>query len=374
MNIGIDIRPLSLFNDSAGLYQHTYNLVSNLLAIDSNNEYTLLSTLRGFKGDGRIAERHVKRLPGRILDLIMKRFSVSLERIVGDLDVFHGPCFQLPPCFRSKAVVTIHDLMPFRHPEFFRTGQEDCFVRWIHASLKQADVIITVSNFVKGELMELFHIPEYRVRVIYNGIADIFFHVRDKAIIEQVKGKYGIQGRYLLFVGNIEPKKNIETLIHAWANLRNSSAYRYPLVVAGKKSWYFETVWETVRQVRLEKNVIFTDIVSNEDLPCLYSGAELFVFPSLFEGFGIPVIEAMACGIPVVASNQTSIPEVAADAALLVNPMDAEGIAEAMYKILSDSSLKDHLIKRGLDRAKAFSWEGMARETLKLYEDVGRSG
>jgi glycosyltransferase involved in cell wall biosynthesis len=373
MKIGIDIRPLSFFDNKAGIYQYTYNLVSNLLSIDSHNDYTLLSIYyhgRGFRGNRKIESKFVRRFPGRLTNLILQKCSLPIELMMGKLDIFHGPCFFIPNHFRCKSIVTIHDLMTFRYPEFLRKTERVELTKMIYVSVKRADAVVTVTNFTKWEIVELLNVPEERIRVIYNGIAPACRPIKEKEKIEHVKAKYGVKGPYLLFVGNIEPKKNIEKLIHACTELRNSSIYKYPLLVVGKKTPYFKTVWGVVQQLHAENYTIFTDVVDDDDLPYLYSGAELFIFPSLYEGFGIPVIEAMASGIPVVASNRTSIPEIAGDAAILVNPLNVGEMAGVMYNVLSTPLLRRQLVEKGIERAKDFSWEKTAKETLRLYQEL----
>lgn len=373
MKIGIDIRYLSTFTNKAGFYQYVYNLVSNLLLVDSHNEYTLLATLRGFRGDGKIVSQFLRRFPGRISDLLLEKLSMPIEFLMGMLDIFHGPCYFVPHCLRCKSIVTIHDLMTLRYPEFLELETVDYYNKKIRISTQRADAIIAISNFTKTEIVDLLNIPEERVRVIYNGISPVFHPVKERRKIEGVKAKYGLTGNYLLFVGNIEPKKNISTLIRACAALWNSTIYKYPLLVIGSKTWHlwhFKEVWKVVQQFHAEKDIIFADVVCNEDLPYLYSGAELFIFPSLFEGFGIPVIEAMACGTPVVASNRASIPEIAGEAALLVDPLDVNEMTEAMHKVLSNRILREQLVEKGLKQVKNFSWERTARETLKLYHEI----
>ena len=370
MKIGIDIRYLSIFDNKAGLYQYIYNLVAALLSIDSYNDYILLSTLRGFTGDGKIPRRFLRRFSGRLSDLLLEKLAFPIELLMGKVDIFHGPCFFVPNSLRCKSIVTIHDLMPLRAPEFLTPYLLALFKKKIY-SHRGADVVIAVSNFTKQEIIELLNVSETRIRVIYNGISPAFCPVQNMAELERIKIKYGIEGPYLLFVGNIEPKKNIETLLHACSKLRNATIYKYPLVIVGSKSFGFKGVSEAVKQFHAEKETIFTDIVDTDDLPYLYGGAELFIFPSLFEGFGIPVIEAMACGIPVVASNRTSIPEITGDAAILIDPLNVDEMAGAMYNVLSTPLLKRQLVEKGIERAKKFSWEKTARETLKLYKELG---
>ncbi len=370
MKVGIDIRLLG-WGNKAGICQYIYNLVSNILSLDSDNTYSLLAPLRGLDKVWNIADQFLYRFPYRLSTLFLEKLSVPVELIMGKTDIFHGPCFFIPNHIFCKSVVTIHDLMFLRHPEYLQPDSIAHFRKITHASVNRSDAIITVSNSSKNDVVEMLKVPEEKIRVIYNGVASRFRPVKEKAKIEEIKARYGIQGQqYILFTGNIEPKKNIETLIRAYMELRNTTIYKYPLLIVGNKEWHFEAVWKVVQQLRAEKDIVFTDFVDDEDLPHLYSNAELFVFPSLYEGFGLPVIEAMACGVPVVSSNTTSIPEIANGAAILVDPLNAGEIAGAMYSILSDSKLKSRLVTKGLERAREFSWEKAARETLKLYHEI----
>jgi glycosyltransferase involved in cell wall biosynthesis len=370
MHIGIDIRPLGYLNDKAGLYQHIYNLVSSLLYIDHKNKYTLLSSVRGFRGDEKIQGRLFKRFSGKLTELFFERMALPIEFLMGKLDLFHGPCYFVPNSLHCKVLVTFHDLMAYRHPEFLKPEWVISLKQKVAVSAKRADMIIAVSDFTKGEIIDLLNFPEERIRVIHNGISPFFHPVDDIEQIKRVKAKYGIDRPYILFVSNIEPKKNIETLLHAFVKLRNTSDFDCLLVIVGKKAWYFKAIWDVVKRLHVEKDAIFTDVVDDESLPYLYGSAELFVFPSFFEGYGIPVIEAMACGTPVIASNRTSIPEIAEDAAILIDPVNADEIADAIYRVISDTSLRDHLIRKGFERAKRFSWEKTARETLALYNEI----
>jgi glycosyltransferase involved in cell wall biosynthesis len=374
MRIGLDVRSLTCFGKSkVGWYQYTYNLIVNLLALDASHQYVLLSMLghgKGFRGDEKIPGNLVRRFPGRILNALLERLSVPVELFTGRLDVFHGTCDFAPRTLRCKTVVTIHDLIPIRHPEFAPPHGAGSHRKSVSSSARSADVIIAVSHFTKAEILEVFGVPSERIRVIHNGFASSFGPMTDPEQIERTKQKHGVRGPYILFVGNIEPRKNIETLVRACVELRSATEYKYSLVIAGNKDWHFPVVWETVRKLRAEDSIIFTGTVDNDDLASLYRGAEVFAFPSLFEGFGIPVLEAMACGTPVIASNRTSIPEVAGGAALLVDPLDAVGMAEAMHRLLSDPALRRQCIERGFRRAKAFSWEKAARETFEVYRGV----
>ncbi len=375
MRIGIDIRELSAMqNIKGGWYQHVYNLLSNLLTIDGGNEYTLLSSLwhgAGFRGDDKIPGKLVHRFPTRFTELLLERFSVRIETLLGNMDVFHGPCGYVPYVRRCKSIVTIHDVIPLRRPEFMPSAAREALADKLQASAQRADAIITVSHYAKGDIAEVFNVPEEKITVTHNGISPGFRPVEDRIEIERVRTRFGIPGPYLLFVGNIEPRKNLDLLVRAFCEVRHTRGSIPFLVIAGYKDWYFEPLREVVRTLRAEDAVLFPGVVDGGDLPSLYSGAELFVFPSLAEGFGIPVIEAMACGTPVVASNTTSIPEITADAALLVDPMDRDALVTAIYAALSKSDLRQELVEKGLDRARHFSWERTASETLEMYRKIG---
>lgn len=369
MHIGIDIRPLSYLNDKAGLYQYIYNLVYSLLCIDNKNEYTLLSS-RGFHGDEKIHRNLLKRYPGKMTDLFFEKLPLPIEFLIGKVNLFHGPCYFVPNSLISKLVVTFHDLMAYRHPEFLKPEWVISIKQKVTVSSKRADIIIAVSNFTKGEIIDLLKFPEERIRVVHNGISPLFCPVNDMKQLKIIKVRYGIDRPYILFVSNIEPKKNIETLLHAYVKLRNSTDLDYLLVIAGKKAWHFKAILDVVKQLHIEKDTIFTDVVDDLSLPFLYSGAEVFVFPSLFEGYGIPVIEAMACGTPVIASKLTSIPEIAEDAAVLIDPLNADEMADSIYRVISDTSLRNELIHKGFEQAKKFSWEKTAKKTLAIYNEL----
>jgi glycosyltransferase involved in cell wall biosynthesis len=370
VKVSIDIRELSTSEDRAGKYQYIYNLVSNLLSIDFNNDYSLLSFIKGFKGDENITSEIIYHFSGRLTRLFLERLFIPVDFLMGKIDVFHGPFYYIPVCRRARSVVTIHDLTAIKYPELLEPEWAVYFKKKIKASVEKADAVIAISNFTKEEIVESLHIDDEKIRVIYNGIAQRFKPVTNKIEIQEVTAKYGVSEPYLLFVGMIKPNKNIQTLIRAYIELRKSATYEYPLVIVGDKSWDFDEVMKVVHKFKAENGIIFTGVVSDEDLPYLYSGAELFVFPSLLEGFGIPVIEAMACGTPVVTSNRTSIPEITNGAAILVDPLDVNAIAEAMHSIVSDSELRGRLSEKGINQAKVFSWEKTARETLQLYHEI----
>jgi len=236
----------------------------------------------------------------------------------------------------------------------------------IPASLKRADMVIAVSESTKKDILRNVDIEEDKVSVIHEGY-DKRFRKTDSGRSIVTTGKYGIRSKYLLFVGMLEPRKNISRLIDAYGLLSDETRSEYSLVIAGAKGWMYEDIFRSAGLIRSPGKVIFTGHVPDDDLVDLYNGAELFIYPSLYEGFGLPVIEAMACGVPVITSNISSLPEVSGNAARLIDPVNIADIKDSMEFILSNSSVRQGMIEKGLENVKRFSYEKMAKETLGLY-------
>ncbi len=287
------------------------------------------------------------------------------------IDVFHGmDHVGIPLVGRTgKYVVTVHDVIPLILPETF-TPRHRTIVRLALARIRRkADCVIVPSHAVKGDVVRYVGFPEDRVVVTPEGCDARFRPVRLEAALRDVVAKYGLPARYLLAVGTLEPRKNLAALLEAFARLRRGRAVdpNLRLVLAGARGWLDEPLFRTVRALGLERAVHFPGFIEDDDLPAVYSGAALFVFPSLYEGFGLPPLEAMACGVPVVASNVSAMPEVAGDAAILVDPRDVDGLASAIARVLRDGALRARLRVAGIARARQFSWETTARRTLDAY-------
>jgi glycosyltransferase involved in cell wall biosynthesis len=267
-------------------------------------------------------------------------------------------------------VVTVHDLGYLHYPEAHRLLDRFYLDLSTRYNARAATHLIADSAATKRDLIERYGIGPSKITVVYPGYdVAIFQPVKDEGIIEAVKARYDIIGDYILFVGTLQPRKNLTRLIEAFSNIRYPIS-NIQLVIAGKKGWLYEQIFRQVKELGLEGEVVFTGYVPAGDLPALLSGARLFVFPSLYEGFGLPVLEAMSCGTPVVCSNASSLPEVAGDAAVLVDPLDVEDLAMAMERVLSDEELRAELIERGFEQARKFSWERCARETLDVLESA----
>lgn len=288
------------------------------------------------------------------------------------VDIYHGPCHSLPIFAKIKMIITIHDMMSFKR-EYFKPISRSRVQNLIKISAKRAQKIITISENSKMDIIRILKMPEDKIKVIYNGVDSEYKQVNDKSRLDSIKEKYGINRKFIQYIGSLKASKNIPRLIEAYSRLPESILRKYALVITGGKGWKSKEIFFRVKALCLENNVVFTDFVDDNDLPLLLNAATLLVFPSLYEGFGIPPLEAMSCGIPVIASNASSIPEVVGDAALLFDPYNVEEMTETMYRVLIDKQLRDKLIKRGFEHVKQFSWENSARETLQVYKEVYRN-
>jgi glycosyltransferase involved in cell wall biosynthesis len=239
----------------------------------------------------------------------------------------------------------------------------------VDVAARRADAIITVSESAKRDIVRLYGSQAERIHVVHEAAAPAFQPIRDPAVLERVRRRYDLAERFILYVGTIEPRKNLPKLIEGFASRRKSGQLPHQLVCAGPYGWLSRDIEDLIDRLQIEDAVRFTGYVPFDDLATLYSLAEMFVFPSLYEGFGLPVIEAMACGTPVVTSNGTSLPEVVADSAVLVDPEDVDSIAAGIQQMLSNPGLRERLRRSGLERAKCFTWERAATRTLRVLLD-----
>jgi glycosyltransferase involved in cell wall biosynthesis len=285
------------------------------------------------------------------------------------LALVHDPTGAAPLGLTSaRRVVTVHDVIPYVYPQTCSRLDWLIYRFWLPLVVSRLDAIITVSAQSKSDIVKYLRVSPEAVIVIPEA-ASTNYRPLSATACQPVLARYGIDFPYVLYVGSIEARKNLPRLLQAFAYLQGRLEH-WKLVVVGARRWKSSPVYETVRRLGLEQRVHFTGYVEEADLPALYSAASLFVFPSLYEGFGLPVLEAMACGTPVVTSNTSSLPEVAGDAALLVDPYDVAAIAKAVRRLLEDTALAADLRTRGLARAAQFNWERTARETIAVYERV----
>lgn len=281
-------------------------------------------------------------------------------------DIFFTPGHYAPGWSPVPVVISIMDLGYLKFPEQFTKKDLYQLTSWTASSIKKAKHILAISESTKNDIIKEYGIPGNKITVTYPGYDNKKFKIADSKLqIEKIKKKYKIAGEYILFLGTLRPSKNIEGLLEAFKLLITNYQLLDTLVIAGKKGWLYEPIFKKVKQLNLAKRVIFTDFIPDEDVPILMAGAKVFVMPSFWEGFGIPVVEAMATGTPVVASNAGSLPEIVGEAGIIVDPYKPEGIARGIVEARKN---REALVKRGLEQAKKFSWEECAKKTLRVLE------
>lgn len=368
MRIGIDAR--LVYYSKAGIGQYILRLAQGLAEIDNNHEFILLQSR---KDKSTIIDRpNFKRIslwtPSHHR---LEQWALRVELAPLRLNVLHSPDFIPPFRCNCKSVITIHDLAFLLYPHFL-TGESARYYSQIDQAVRLTDHIIAVSEKTKQDTVYHLGVPARKITVIYEAANPIYRPIEDEEGLRRIREKYGLPAQYVLFVSTIEPRKNIPTLLRAFRELLDCYKLPVKLAIAGGLGWLSDVVFSTTLELKLVDKVLFLSRVPVEDLLYLYNGAELLVHPSFYEGFGLPPLEAMACGTPVVVSNVSALPEVVGDAALMVDPTDTAGLTVAIWRALTDSSLRAEMIAKGLKRASCFSWSKAAQQTLAVYERVGR--
>jgi len=377
MHIGIDIS--RTLGNPTGVGWYTAHLVDAFRSIDVENEYSLYPFFwhchpNDYRNALRFSGRNFTvRDTDRNFPELAKRWSentLSAEQLLGPIDILHCPAYTAPDVSHCRLIVTIHDMSFLTHPHFHTDeNRRFCMIQTLRAS-RFADAIICVSEATARDVQRYLHINEDRLFVIPEAAGEEFRRIDDQAVIMKTLIDYGIQENFILYVGTVEPRKNLSTLIEAYARLRKSTSYNEWLVIAGGSGWKNEDIYKRVEELGLTSYVKFLGYVSSDALVALYNSCRVFVYPSLYEGFGLPVLEAMACGAPVITSSVSSLPEVAGDAAIAVDPQHIDSLTDSIYSILSDDTMRMELRRKGLYRASRFSWEETARKTLALYARV----
>jgi len=366
MLIGIDASR-SVAQERTGTENYSLNLIRRLLALQSDHRYRLYFNRLPPSYNLQPTTFHLKIMP---FPRLWTHLRLSWEMARRPPDLLFVPAHVLPIVHPRRSVVTVHDLGYLYYPQAHRLLDRLYLDLSTRYNARAAAHLIADSSATKRDLIERYGAEPDKVTIVYPGYDNTVFQpVRDEKAIEAIKARYNIAGDYILFVGTLQPRKNLIRLIEAFSNLQ-SPISNIQLIIAGKKGWLYEETFRQVEELGLEWKVVFTDYAPEGDLPALLSGASLFVFPSLYEGFGLPVLEAMACGTPVVCSNVSSLPEVAGEAAILVDPLDVEELATAMERVLGDEELRAELTERGFEQARRFSWEKCARQTLDVLERV----
>jgi glycosyltransferase involved in cell wall biosynthesis len=368
LHIGIDAHAVG--TGLAGNETYITNLVEALAELDTSNRYTLYVTKPAAveRFAGRWPNFAVRRtLPHSPVVRIPVTLSAELRR--RPVDVLHVQ-FTAPPFAPCPVVVTIHDLA-FEHlPVTFKRRSWMQLRLTVRRTARRAAQIIAVSEYSRRDIVETYGVDPQRVTVTHEAAAAHFRPVEDERELRRVRQLYGIEGDYILAVGSVQPRKNLARLVSAYSDLRRrpDQAKLPRLVVVGKLAWLYEETLRAVEECGVRADVTFTGYVPEGDLPALYSGALCFAYPSFFEGFGLPPLEAMRCGTPVLVGDRTSLPEVVGDAGLLVDPFDTDAISAALARLIDDDGLRQTLRARGLARAARFDWRETARRTLEVYQ------
>lgn len=372
MRIGIDASRATT-TQPTGTERYSRRLINELLDMPTGHQFRLYMRER----PPADAFRDVPHAAQVIIPFprLWTHLRLSVEMVVRPPDVLFVPAHVLPLIHPRRSVVTVMDLGYLHYPETHRRLERFYLDRSTRWNAAQASRVIAISQATRDDLITRYGTDAEKIAVIYPGIDEEMARVEDVERIEQTKARYGLRARYLLYVGTLHPRKNLVRLIRAFGALLRAwppeSGETPALVLGGKKGWLYADIFDEVRRLGLQDRVVFPGYIPQADLPALLSGADLFVFPSLFEGFGFPILEAMACGVPVVTSRASCLPETAGDAALLVDPLDVEGIAHGMMQALTDANLRAQLTARGRRRAAQFTWSRCAREILDVLEAVG---
>lgn len=376
MKIGIDCRTILNpgIGEQAGVGHYTYFLVKHLLRLDKENHYVLFFDSRM----KNLAEFHGKnvRLTAfpfsqyrKFLPFAYSHMLISAQLLRHRLDVYHSPANVIPLTYLKPSVITVHDLAIYRNPSWFPT-QVFSTRLLVPQSVKRARRIIAVSQSTRKDLRDLFNVPTRKIHVIPEGVDVQLLPLKDRTL--DVRKKYRLPKRYLLFVGTLDPRKNLPTLIRAFGALARQTKYAdVGLVLAGARGYKGAEVFEEITEQNLKHRVWYTGYLPHNEKLNAIRQATAFVFPSLYEGFGLPVLEAMALGTPVITSRVSSLPEVAGTAAVLVDPEDEAELTRAMSRVLDSAALRNRLIEAGKKQAATFPWERTAKETLAVYRAVG---
>lgn len=369
MRFGIDAR--LTYHQRAGIGRYTLFLLDELAKLDQENRYTVFQHRRDREPLVHAPNFQRKTLFAPVHSPLEQPL-LAAELLLHDLDLFHSTDFIPPLLSNCPSIITVHDLAFLRWPHFL-TREHATYYGQIDRGVRHARHVIVPSHSTKNDVIAQLGVPESKISVIYEAAATLYTPLPRDETLQSVTRRFNIPSKYIFFISTIEPRKNIGGLLRAFHHLR--TAYNLTdtgLVLAGKQGWLYEQIFETVEELGLQDSTFFVGRVTDEELHQLYVGARCHVHPAFYEGFGLPPLEAMACGTPTVVSNTSSLPEVVGDAALMVDPTDWEGMAVAIRRLLTEEELHREMREKGLRRAAVFSWSRAALETLHVYQLVAQ--
>lgn len=368
----IVINALPLLSPLTGVGHYVDQLVRRFALLDARNDYTYFYGF--FTKRVILADHHIHRLRAQLskapwLTKALRESLFLLSRLrQSEFDLYFEPNF-IPLKLKAKKVVTtIHDFSVKLFPEAHPKERIEYFNKNFAGSVKRANRIITGSAYTKSEAREFLRVPPEMITSVHLGVDHDVFTLRKREFLLNTKFKLGLPEKFILFVGTREPRKNLDRLLRSFLDLPEALKAEFKLVLVGPRGWGEGMARDAVKRIR--DRILVIDYVDTDTLACIYNLASLFVFPSLYEGFGLPPLEAMACGCPVVVSKAASLPEVCGDAGFYIDPTDVSSMAAGMDKVLNDSWLRDRLISKGVERAKLFNWDKTAKETLAIFSEV----
>lgn len=364
MRIGFDAR--LVYYQQAGIGQYILQLVDGLSRLSTEHELLIFRSRKGkalqIRGQARqITLWTPSHHPYESL-------ALATELAARRLDLLHSPDFIPPFQGNFESVITIHDLNFLHYPQFL-TPDSERYYGQIHRAVERAEHIIADSNATRQDIINLLNVSPEHVTVIHLAANPVYRLITDQQEVQKAAWRYGLPSDFIIFVGTLEPRKNVPTLLKSLCMLRDRGTDIH-LAIVGRKGWLYEDIFTTITDLKLANRVHWLEDVSNEDLARLYNAARCLALPSYYEGFGLPPLEAMACGTPVVVSDCTSLPEVVGDAGLLIDPSNPESLTDALERVLTDSELAAELYQKGLARANKFSWARAAHQTMAVYEHV----
>ena len=372
MNIAIDYT--AALKQGGGIGRYTRGLITTLARLDrDDHHYTLLATADTPR-DGLAFFQAYPNFSYKIYPLAERWLTIAWHRLYlpapvewfsGPIDLFHSPNFILPPVRRAKTLLTVHDLSFMRHPQGAWPSLRHWLEKVVPRSLARADHILADSASTKNDLVDLFNLDVGRITVVGAGVEERFRPITDPIQLDAVRARYRLPDKFILGLGTLEPRKNFDGLIKAYS--QSPVRETHHLVIAGGKGWLYDDIFRAAEASPVANRIHFAGFVADTDLPALYSLADVFAYPSHYEGFGIPVIEAMACGTPVVCANNSCLPEVAGESALQVTATDLSALAGALSQLVVDYSLREKCIQTGFSQAQKFTWVAAAERLLNVY-------
>ncbi|WP_410506235.1 glycosyltransferase family 4 protein [Haloimpatiens sp. FM7315] len=369
MKIGIDARA-SICYEGTGIGTYTYELINNLNKVDSKTIYNLYAHKNECNFPNKNINFNIKEVKKNNKLNFWEETNIPNNIFMDNLSLYHVPQngIGLPTNKNCPYIITLHDVIPFKMPETVSDTYLKIFNQNINQIISLCDGIITVSNYSKEDIIKTLNYPKDKIYVTYLASESIYKPLNKKKCKSFIKNYYGIEEDFILYIGGFSPRKNISGLIDAFSKIAKKRKIK--LIIGGRKGKSYELYKNQVERLNMENKILFPGFLPAKHMPFFYNAAKIFVYPSLYEGFGLPPIEAMACGSPVIASNRTSIPEILGNSAYLINPEDTDMIKAAIIKVLDDDNFKNTLIKNGFIKSNSLNWKKTAMDTIAAYKNT----